>query len=81
MAWPRPEFGRLMEYVFKEFPKWKYHPVEPAVVVGHKEAEEALGPGWHNSPAGFCSVECEASHGDEISAPPVPVKKPKKVKA
>lgn len=68
---------------FQEFPKWKYHPVKDPLIVGNKEAEEALGPGWHESPAAFCSHKCETSHGmnDEFSAVPIPVKKPKKVKA
>jgi hypothetical protein len=34
-----------------EFPKWKYHKTETALIVHTKEQEEALGHGWVNSPA------------------------------
>ena len=33
-----------------EYPKWKYHAIEPACVVDSEEAEKALGKGWFNHP-------------------------------
>lgn len=42
-------------YEFREFPKWKFHPTDrpEGVIVDGKEAEDALGEGWHNTPATF----------------------------
>jgi hypothetical protein len=39
-----------MTYVFQEFPKWKYHDSGDAVMVDDKDAETALGEGWHDLP-------------------------------
>ena len=36
-----------MSYV--EFPKWKYHKTEPAVIVESAEEEAALGKGWSST--------------------------------
>jgi hypothetical protein len=36
-----------------EFPKWKYHKDGKAQLVKSAEEEEALGPGWADSPAAF----------------------------
>lgn len=62
--------------VYHPYPKWKYHATKEAVIVGSEDAEASLGAGWFDTPAGFCKSECEASH--DVSAPPVPVKKPGK---
>jgi len=37
-------------YVFQEFPKWKYHPQKKALIVPNREAEEALGADWYDTP-------------------------------
>jgi hypothetical protein len=37
-------------YVYQEFPKWKYHPTQPAKIVKNSEEEKALGKGWYNTP-------------------------------
>ena len=37
----------------KQFPKWKYHRTEPAVIVDNPQAEADLGEGWADSPAVF----------------------------
>jgi hypothetical protein len=34
-----------------EFPKWKYHASEKALIVDDQAAEEALGLGWFDTPA------------------------------
>jgi hypothetical protein len=47
-------------------PKWKYHPKEQAVIVADKEAEEALGLGWFDTPAeALASVEDEGDDSEE----------------
>lgn len=33
-----------------EFPKWKYHKTEKALIVHSKEDEAGLGQGWVNHP-------------------------------
>jgi len=38
-------------YVYREYPRWKYGAKGAAVVVNNAKEEEALGPGWYNSPA------------------------------
>ena len=43
-----------------EYPKWKYHATEQALVVDDIDAEEALGHGWFDTPA-----EAQASVGDD----------------
>jgi hypothetical protein len=50
---------------FQEFPKWKYHPSKEAVIVGNKDAEEALGEGWFNSPADFGVETCPSASGPD----------------
>lgn len=35
----------------QEYPRWKYHQTEPAVIVQDAEADKALGKDWHNDPA------------------------------
>lgn len=37
----------------QEYPKWKYHRAEQAQIVESPAEEEALGPGWADSPAEF----------------------------
>ena len=32
------------------YPRWKYHPNKPAVVVNSAKEEKDLGPGWFDSP-------------------------------
>lgn len=34
-----------------EFPKWRYHATKQALIVDDKDAEEALGLGWFDTPA------------------------------
>lgn len=34
-----------------EYPKWKYHFVKEAKIVSSKDAEDALGADWVDSPA------------------------------
>lgn len=34
-----------------EFPKWRYHATKQALIVDDREAEEALGFGWFDTPA------------------------------
>lgn len=48
-------------YVFQAFPKWKYHADQGARVVESKEAEEALGAGWVDSPADLPTVKAQSS--------------------
>lgn len=40
-----------------EYPKWLYHPEKEAIVVPDKEAHEALGHGWYDTPAKFPKPE------------------------
>jgi hypothetical protein len=44
---------RYFTYIRQEFPKWKYHPTQPARIVHDPTEEAALGDGWVNTPAGF----------------------------
>jgi hypothetical protein len=41
----------MSEYVYQEFPKWKYHPEKGGKIVQNAEEEKALGEGWYNTPA------------------------------
>src|SRR6185295_20156862 len=34
-----------------QYPKWKYHATEQALIVDDLDAEEALGEGWFDTPA------------------------------
>jgi hypothetical protein len=36
----------MSEYVYQEFPKWKYHPTKGGKIVQNAEEEKALGVGW-----------------------------------
>jgi hypothetical protein len=40
----------MSEYVYQEFPKWKYHPKHDAKIVQNAEEEKALGRGWVDRP-------------------------------
>ena len=40
----------MSEYVYQEFPKWKYHPTKGGKIVQNAEEEKALGVGWYNTP-------------------------------
>jgi hypothetical protein len=40
----------MSEYVYQEFPKWKYHPQKGGKIVQNAEEEKALGGGWYNTP-------------------------------
>jgi hypothetical protein len=51
-----------------EFPKWKYHKNRKAQLVKNAEEEEALGPGWADSPAAF-QTKKPAPAEPEYSAP------------
>ena len=37
-------------YVYKEFPKWRHHPVFPSKVVNSKEEQDSMGEGWADFP-------------------------------
>ncbi len=37
----------------REYPKWRYHRTEPAVIVEDPQAEADLGEGWADTPAAF----------------------------
>jgi hypothetical protein len=37
-------------FVYAEFPKWKYHAFEAALIVHSREEEKALGAGWADQP-------------------------------
>lgn len=51
------------------FPKWKYHPEQPAgVVVNDADAEQKLGAGWVDSPADFPDVKAKAADAKAKSA-------------
>ena len=41
------------ESLKREYPKWKYHRTEPAVIVADPEAEADLGEGWADRPIAF----------------------------
>lgn len=43
------------------YPKWLYHPTEPAVVVEDEASHKALGPGWVESPADIKAAEPKKS--------------------
>jgi hypothetical protein len=43
----------MSDYVYQEYPKVKYHPKQEARTVQNVEEENALGPGWVNSPKEF----------------------------
>jgi hypothetical protein len=43
----------MSEYVYQEFPKWKYHPTLGSKIVKNAEEEKALGKGWYNNPNEF----------------------------
>jgi len=47
----RPQ--RSLECLKREYPKWKYHRTEPAVIVEDPLAEAELGEGWGDRPAAF----------------------------
>ena len=51
-----------MVYVYEEFPKWKYHPTKPAVIVPDAESEKALGRDWYDSPAEAADALTAVSH-------------------
>jgi hypothetical protein len=40
----------MSEYVYQEFPKWKYHPKHEAKIVQNAAEEKALGRGWVDRP-------------------------------
>jgi hypothetical protein len=47
------------------YPKWKYHAVKEALIVGSEAEERALGEGWAESPAEFIKEEPK---GDAVPA-------------
>lgn len=42
-----------------DYPKWKYHASLKPCMVNSKAEEDALGPGWENSPAYFSNVKSD----------------------
>lgn len=51
-----------------EFPKWKYHPAKPALIVDDEGAERALGAEWADSPAHFGVETCPGLEPDPVIA-------------
>ena len=51
---------------FHEFPKWKYHAKEKAVIVPHADAEKELGEGWVDSPVPAAEPEVAQVEEPEI---------------
>jgi hypothetical protein len=49
----------------QNYPSWRYHATEPAVIVADPEADDALGEGWADTPAAF--LEAPAEEGPECS--------------
>lgn len=47
-----------------EFPKWVYHATEPAQIVADRDAQDALGEEWAETPAAF-----EVDSADQPVAP------------
>ena len=39
----------MAEYVYQEFPKWKYHPSKEPVMVDNAEQEAGLGHDWFDT--------------------------------
>jgi len=37
----------------KHYPAWRYHAIKDPVIVADPGEEEALGPGWADTPAAF----------------------------
>lgn len=37
----------------KQYPSWRYHATEEARIVKSAEEDDALGPGWADTPAAF----------------------------
>ena len=67
------------------YPKWKYHAVEPAVIVDSAEDEEALGRDWQDAP-GLCVVPFTSTTTPTVAPSGAasttwPMKKAKKGKA
>ena len=44
---PQPQ----QQYVYQEYPKWRYHPDKKACVVKDFDAEKALGADWYDTQA------------------------------
>jgi len=44
---------RSPEDLKREYPKWKYHRTEPAVIVKDPDEEADLGEGWADRPGAF----------------------------
>lgn len=40
-----------MTYIYREFPKWKYHRDGRSKIVQNADEEKSLGKGWYNTPA------------------------------
>lgn len=51
----------------ESYPKWKYHPSKPAVIVNDAVAEEALGEGWFDNPTD-AKAAAEAAEAEAIKA-------------
>lgn len=58
----------------QEFPKWKYHHEKPALIVPSKEAEDALGEHWVDSPA---DVKKPETKEDQKQVEPVKIRRGK----
>jgi len=67
------------DYVFREFPKTKYHPDGRAATVFDAGAEVALGPEWADRPFPPVVIEVVTSEPTSPSnvAPEEPVRRPR----
>jgi hypothetical protein len=45
-----------------QFPCWRYHATQPAVIVNDPEELESLGEGWADTPAAFDGSESNSSN-------------------
>jgi hypothetical protein len=68
------------------YPSWRFHRTERAVIVADPASDEALGPGWADTPAAFFDPEPEedakdAANGADAAGPSDPLDAPAPVPA
>lgn len=49
-------------YIYREYPKMRYHPDRDPVVVDDYDAEQALGPDWYDSPTAAAAAKEKLRH-------------------
>lgn len=52
-------------YQFQDFPKWKYSPNQPPVIVNSGDEETNLGTGWFDTPSDYGVETCPGITPDE----------------